>query len=243
MNKDDFNSSVRKFGGFLEKIKLIDATVYDCALPRSEEFNAICLTSKNYVDIYERGLSLSHYNFLLTDMSYFQFSFSSGNEWALAYYPNPRLSGCPEALEQYRELQEYLETEEINDEEFSELVASLPLRMAVPRFRFEYSESQYKPVNHPSAHFHIGMSGEDRWGTSRKLSPHSFGLAMIRFYHPNYWWHGSGYSLSERDWSEEEYLGSCFDSELVRSLGNDRVARKVEYENMVLHFASVLGAS
>lgn len=67
MTRDDFNASIRAVHAFFENEDFLESSVYLVALPRSEDFNATTLTSKDYSVVYEKGLSLSHYNFILKD--------------------------------------------------------------------------------------------------------------------------------------------------------------------------------
>src|SRR5437660_297939 len=68
----------------------------------NDEFRDLLLNKESdYVSIYSAGLGLSHYNFLLTDYSFFQFSWFSLNHVRYAYFPNPftNSSGEEELLE------------------------------------------------------------------------------------------------------------------------------------------------
>lgn len=242
MKLDDFNSSIRTVIRFFMDVELWASTVYEIALPRSEAFNKISLTSDNYVAIYEAGLSLSHYNVLLQDLSYFQFSYTNETEFALAYYPNPRVSGSASALNEFRELERDRDSGGLTSEEFDELVAGMPAHGYIPRIRFEYSKTQYRQVRHPGAHFHIGMSGEDRWCSGRKLSPRSFGMLMTKFYYPEVWWTGSRFSRPKEEQETPEALSTCFDERLLTSIKGDGVSQFLtDYEKMGFHLSALLG--
>lgn len=241
MEVANFNTSIRAAIDFYIERGLWLSTVYNRHLPRSEEFNKTSLTTKNYIAIYDKGLSLSHYNFLLTDYSFFQFSYVNEAEYALAYYPNPRLSGSTEAIEFYQELEKERDEGKLSEEEFSEFLVELPTHGFIPRIRFEYSERQYRNVQHPGAHFHIGMSGEDRWASARKLSPKSFALLMAKFYYPKIWWEGSRFSRPEQE--QHLYLANCFDEKLLASIKHDGVSQLFSNdEKMSLHFAALHGS-
>ncbi len=240
MQLGEFNASIRAAAEFFTEQNLWLATVYDMSLPRSAEFNKLSLTSKDYIEIYDRGLALSHYNFLLADFSYFQFSFTDPSEYALAYYPNPRLSGSPEAIELFRGFEKEREEGLLSDEEFSELIAEIPSRTVIPRIRFEYSGSQYRSVRHPGAHFHVGMSGEDRWPSARQLSPKSFSLLMTKMYFPETWWQNSRFSRPENE--QHLHLADCFDEKLLASIRLDGVSQFLSIdERMGFHFAALNG--
>lgn len=238
----DFNSSIRGVISFFIDVGLWASTVYEIALPRSVGFNKISLTSENYVDIYAEGLRLSHYNVLLSDLSYFQFSHSSETEYALAYYPNPRVSGSAKSLREFQELEKERDNGNLTAEEFDELAACMPAHSYIPRIRFEYSKTQYRQVRHPGAHFHIGMSGEDRWCSGRKLSPLTFGLLMTKFYYPKTWWSGSRFSRPANEQETPEALSSCFDERLLISIKDDGVSHFLtDYEKMGFHLSALLG--
>jgi hypothetical protein len=240
MQLADFNASIRGIIDFFSQKGLWLSTVYNVSLPNSPEFNKLSLTSKDYSEIYDKGLSLSHYNILLNDFSYFQFSYTNANEYALAFYPNPRLSGSPEALEFYRHLEQERDEGVLSDEEFSELAAEIPSRVFIPRVRFEYSESQYRSVRHPGAHFHIGMSGEDRWPSARKLSPKSFGLLMTKLYFPETWWLHSRFSRPPEE--QHLYISDCLDDKLLSSIRVDGASQLLSNdEKMGFHFAALQG--
>jgi len=240
MIRDQFNSSIRATQAFFTNEDFVESTVYQVALPRSQDFNKTSLTSQDYAQVYEVGLSLSHYNFLLRDMAYFQFSHTSESEWALAYYPNPRISGSPDALVDYNEFKEEFEKGEISDEEFSALAYSLPVKNFIPRIRFEYSESQYRRVRHPGAHLHIGMSGEDRWASSRKLSPLSFGMLIAKLYYPDIWWKQSRFDLDEDDQELPQHIQNCVDEKLLTSIRNDGVSLSFsDFERLTFHFGAL----
>ncbi|MGV1777152.1 DUF2290 domain-containing protein [Agrobacterium fabrum] len=240
MKRDDFNASIRAIHGFYSSEDLVEGTVYPVALPRSEAFNKISLTTTVYENVFEAGLSLSHYNFILRDLAFFQFSHSSEQEWALAYYPNPRISGCPDALQVFTDLKAELEHGELSEEEFSSLASSLHVGNYIPRIRFEYSQIQYRPVRHPGAHFHIGMSGEDRWSSSRKLSPLTFGLLIAKHYYPELWWPKSRFSLTQKDQNLAANIEHCVDEKLMKSIQADGTSHIVsDFERLTFHFTAM----
>ncbi|WP_082714891.1 DUF2290 domain-containing protein [Falsirhodobacter sp. alg1] len=239
MQSIKFDQSIRAVEGLLKKVSLLEGTVYNFSLPRSAAFNEISLASQDYNEVYEAGLRLSHYNFLLTDLAYFQFSRATDTEWALAYYPNPRITGSPSAKETFQELIEARDNGEISEEDFAELASDIPSKVYVPRFRFEYSQKQFKPVRHPGAHFHIGMSGEDRWSSARRLSPLSFAHLMLKYFYPDEWWPESRFSGPEENWKDPVHMANCLDDGLSRSLRSDGLSHLFcDEERSGLHFSS-----
>ncbi|MEM5542630.1 DUF2290 domain-containing protein [Sulfitobacter sp. AS92] len=239
MTRDHFNNSIRTSRKVLKELGLLEGSVYEISLPRSAEFNKTCLTSRSYVEIYEKALSLSHYNLILTDLAFFQFTYKSPVEFALAFYPNPRITGSVDALSDYEDLIRQRNDDEIGEEEFSELVTLMPAEIYVPRMRYEFSKSQLRTVTHPGAHFHIGMSGEDRWSSERKLSPLSFLYLMVKYYYPNYWWPKSRFSGAEDLWNDAETIENCWDEKLSKSLRNDGTSHLFhDEERKSFHFSA-----
>lgn len=240
MKLNDFNAGIRNAIAFFTSSDLWFSTIYETRLPRSEQFNKISLTSDNYVEIYEAGLSLSHYNVLLRDFAYFQFSYAGETEFALAYYPNPRLSGSASAQAQFRELERERDEGELSADEFDELAACMPVRTFIPRIRFEYSERQYRQVRHPGAHFHIGMSGEDRWCSGRQMSPLSFAMLMTKYYYPDVWWPGSRFSQPKPEQDMEAAIAACLDERLIASIKGDGVSNFFgDSERLTFHFTAL----
>ncbi|WP_084693940.1 DUF2290 domain-containing protein [Paracoccus sp. 228] len=239
MKRADFDGSIRNAGAALAAIDLLAEFSCQVSLPRSEDFNKVCLTSKSYSQIYEKGLSLSHYNIRLKDLAYFQFSHQDDEEFALAFYPNPRVTGSLGALSEYLELEEMRDNNEIDEEEFHAYAEAMPVEHFVPRVRFEYSKSQFKRVIHPGAHFHIGMSGEDRWSSARKISPLSFVYLMLKYYYPNSWRSKSRFYGAEDMWKDAVTIAGCWDEVLARSLINDGASHYFnDDEKRNFHFSS-----
>lgn len=240
MHLDHFNSSIRNLIRFFEDYELCHSVVCPNRLTKSPIFNQLNLTSQDYVAIYDQGLSISHYNLLLTDLAYFQFSWDSEHEYALAYYLNPRLTGSADALLEFRGFEKDRDDGTLTDEEFDDLVSIMPARVYVPRIRFEYSSRQYRPVRHPGAHFHIGMSGQDRWCSDRKLSPCSFGLLMAKFYYHDIWWPNSRFDVHPEDQNRPEQIESCLDEKLLNSIRADSVSHHlIQYEKETFHFSAL----
>jgi hypothetical protein len=240
MKSGQFNTSIRNAIKFFTDTNLLESTVYDFSLPTNKHFNKAALTANKYTDLYETGLSLSHYNVQITDLSFFQFSYTSESDWALAYYPNPRISGDIDAFQDYQDLKKSFNDDEITDEEFSELASSFPANERIPRFRYEYSENQYKAVKHPSAHFHIGLFGNDRWCVSRKISPFTFALIITKHFYPETWWARSRFSMDEDEWNKDEAKLDCLDALLVKSLQDDGVSGELHAEEKLsFHFSAL----
>ena len=218
MKKAYCNKSIRQSLQFPARANLDEVTVNNSGLKANSEFNNVALAPEaNYESTYRCALRLNHFNVLLKDYALFQFSWDSEASWRLAYYPNPWISGVASALNKLSDLKEKLEEGSISSEGFMELLATdFPLRQAIPMFRYEYSERQYIPVTHPAGHFHIGAFGQDRWAWSRKLSPKSFTMIMVRMYYPDVWLGNSSFHAED--------VVDCWEVELRKSLKSDGVS-------------------
>ncbi|MGH1558005.1 hypothetical protein ACRAWD_09940 [Caulobacter segnis] len=74
-----------------------------------EDFRHAAMSDETlYEDLYLLGLRTSHYNFLLSDFSYFQFSVNGDGESRFAYYPNPFIGASQSAMQELAEMREYV---------------------------------------------------------------------------------------------------------------------------------------
>lgn len=196
-----------------DRLKIDRTLVRKASLRVDAEFNAVALNpNSSYDDIYRTGLSRSHYNILLKDYSYFQFSYESQQSWRLAYYPNPRITGVPEAQEMQAELERQEREGLMTFEEVSELLYEMPSVVAVPAIRYEYSKGQYKELAHPAAHFHVGRDTQNRWPCAILLGPLAFILFVSKMYYPNAWEICSTYYGTE--------IEDCLDREFITIIAN-----------------------
>lgn len=133
--------------------------------------------------------TISHYNFLLTDYSYFQFSWSAENCVRYAYYPNPYITGRDElaGISTIKRWHELLEAELISFEEYLALLKDSKPEVRIPLIRYENAPSEYVALEHPCSHFHIGHHGENRWALSRALTPNAFTLLLCKLYYSRAW--------------------------------------------------------
>jgi len=132
-------------------------------------------------------LSLSHYNILLKDYSYFQFTWDGKSSWRLAYFPNPWIAGISAAAAQLDSWENQEELGTLSHEEVSMLMDELEYHGSIPPIRFEYSTAQYKEIAHPAAHFHIGRDSTNRWPVAIAIGPSLFTMIIAKFYYANSW--------------------------------------------------------
>jgi hypothetical protein len=177
----DFDSQIRSSWHFLSgRLNIGRAFIWNRSLAVSDEFRNVALD-----DASDYGLSLSHYNILLTDYSYFQFSFET--EWRLAYFPNPWIAGVEAAAHQLAEWEGGEADGSLSHEDVSMLMDEFNYYGSIPPIRFEYSKSQYKEIAHPAAHFHIGRDTDNRWPVAITIGPKMFTMLVAKMYYRKQW--------------------------------------------------------
>ncbi|MER8528986.1 DUF2290 domain-containing protein [Mesorhizobium sp. M0814] len=188
MNRHDVQTGISQAWKIVDELGL-GLTISDpTPLGVNDEFRDICLKSNApYVDIYELGLKISHYNFSLTDYSYFQFSWSSEDNVRYAFYPNPYLSGDSDAVAKAAKWQELLGAGLISHEEFLAYLRHRPPDARIPLIRYENAPAQYSRFNHPCSHMHIGRHDDNRWAVDRLLTPQAFVLFIVKQYYGSTW--------------------------------------------------------
>lgn len=188
MDGPEFIRQIGRSWEFFKQLTLDRTLIWKASLPVDEDFRRVALAPESfYAEIYRVGLSRSSYNFLLSDYSYFQFSWDSDAAWRLAYFPNPWIAGVPDAqdiLDQWEALEEM---GGLSHEDASDLIEELPYKGAIPAIRFEYSRQQYREIVHPAAHFHIGRNADNRWPCAVLLGPHAFSMLVARLYYADQW--------------------------------------------------------
>ena len=98
------------------------------------------------------GLRLSHYNFLLSDYSFFQFSWSVVDNVRYAYYPNPFIPyGEQDGISRLKRLRELLQAEMITYEEYLSILRDAKADPRAPLFRYENAPDQICEVGNPFA--------------------------------------------------------------------------------------------
>lgn len=189
MQKSDVHRGIKTAWQYIVECDLGETVSDPYPLAVDGEFrNLILRENANYVTIFSTGLRLSHYNFLLTDYSYFQFSWSAKDNVRYAYYPNPFLTGR-ESLSAalLKELNQELADEIITLDEYQNALAEEKPEVRVPLIRYENAPDQYVSFQHPCSHFHIGHHAENRWPVNRLLTPQAFTLLILKLYYADAW--------------------------------------------------------
>ena len=188
MDRNNFEASIGKAWSKAERLNLTETFSNGGSLVVDEEFrNLILRTDSKYEDVFLFGLTRSHYNFLLADHSFFQFTWNAINDVRYAFYPNPYVGAGTQKLVRYKKTSELLAAEFISYEDFLRLLDDERGQGRVPVLRYENAPGQYKALVHPCSHLHIGMHGEDRWAVRRLLSPLAFTMIVLRNYYGAEW--------------------------------------------------------
>jgi hypothetical protein len=185
MNRADFITSIRRSWDLVIRTDLGLSFSVPVPLPVNPEFRDLLYESGSaYEDVYVLALRRSHYNFILSDFSFFQFSFfESDRSTRMAFFPNPfqLLDFSPEELE-------ILVSEgAISYEDYASLSGEARILHRAPPIRYEYAPGQYREIIHPSSHFHIGHHSENRWSIERMLTPLAFTMWIIKQYYSTEW--------------------------------------------------------
>lgn len=170
MNRRDVENSIHRSWTFLEKLDL--AASFSCpgVLPVNEDFRDLALAAETkYTTLYMHGLQNSHYNILLADYSYFQFSWDKDEDVRYAYYSNPFIA-TGHSVDKFKRLNELLSAQMITIEEYHSLLNDVQPEIRVPLIRYENSPAQYVALKHPCSHLHIGFHSENRWAVRRIIS-------------------------------------------------------------------------
>ncbi|MNP42916.1 hypothetical protein D3C76_1367090 [compost metagenome] len=93
MNRDAVRSGISKVWQIAEELGISEIFSNPSPLPVNVEFRDLILSnSSTYIEVYNKALALSHYNILLADYSFFQFSIDGDDNVRYAFYPNPYAS-------------------------------------------------------------------------------------------------------------------------------------------------------
>ena len=188
MNREDVRSGIYQVWRVAQDLGVAEIYSNPSPLPVNAEFRDLILSnSSNYIDVYNKGLGLSHYNILLSDYAFFQFSIEGDNNVRYAFYPNPYSSNSNEYNNWFRSRHEMVEAGFLTHEEFLSLLSDKTGVGNVPLLRYENAPAQRKKLHHPCSHFHIGFHSENRWPVRRVLTPTAFALLVFKFYYGTHW--------------------------------------------------------
>lgn len=191
MTPSKFRQSIVESFSALQGIGLTDWDKFpnQRSLLVHDEFKSVALDPiSDYEDVYKTGLEYLHYNFLLSDYSYFQFSFDKvgGMEcYRYAYYPNPYyyLDDRDDFIREMITEKEVFAIDEIYLQYLDESETSY-IR---PPIRYDYEPSSYTPGRHPAGHMHVGVFQGSRIAVRRLFKPLTFALFIVKNFYPGYW--------------------------------------------------------
>jgi hypothetical protein len=214
MERREVQNSIYRSWEMVDLMDIGETFSNGASLEVNEEFRDLVLSDeRSYITVYLSGINLSHYNFLLTDYSYFQFSWSPSDSVRYAYYPNP-FEGSGADFKRWREL---VESDLITQDEYLSILRDARLDPRVPLLRYEYAPDQYKQLHHPCSHLHIGHQADNRWALNRLLTPRAFTLLILKHYY------GAVWRDIGRDESDE--CGNSFETALIDEKTNCRPIR------------------
>jgi hypothetical protein len=216
MDRREIRNSIFRAWQFVDEIKLGETFSDGAPLNVHVEFRDLVLRSNSdYVTIYLAGLNFAHYNFVLSDFSFFQFSWSSNESLRHAYYANPFAS----KIEDLKRRKELIEAGMMTEEENLAILREEGIDPRAPLIRYEYAPEQYRPLLHPSSHFHIGHHDDNRWALNRVVSPFVFTLLIVKHYYGPVW-KEAGYD--EGDSNGNKYETRLIDAKMeCRLIGDD----------------------
>jgi hypothetical protein len=187
MDARSVQRSIGKAWRAVDSLDLGAAFANPTSLRVSEEFRDLSLSDDaRYEDIYRKGIELAHYNFMLTDYSYFQFSWLGKENVRYAFYPNPfaKAVSTPTNLERLRELED---AGWLTHEEYLAILSERHVANRDPMIRYEHAEGEYRAFHHPCAHLHIGHPPRGRWCVTRALTPYAFTMLILKHQYPREW--------------------------------------------------------
>ncbi|MDT1956944.1 DUF2290 domain-containing protein [Carnobacterium divergens] len=173
----------------------------------STKFKKATLANDAYSQIYQIARDYSDYNlYIPSDGSFFQFGYEekkNKKEIRYAYFESPF-----EQKSYKNFLQEYgFSYTEVGDElleDYQQYLSETDLKDNITNIRYDYSESQYNELIHPTSHMHIGQSNNIRLQFSYTMMPTNFVAFVLRNV---YWYKWKEFVKNERNM--EFYLEHC----------------------------------
>ena len=139
-----------------------------------------------YLKRWQASIDNKWYHVLLEDHSLLTFS-STENSASYSYLQ------CPLVVPTFREFALSLDRpcnstarRELEDE-YQLTLDTADLRTNITPIRYDYDENGYRRGVHPVSHIHIGLDNHIRLGFSKRLSPTSFALFVMRQMYPDCW--------------------------------------------------------
>ena len=233
MNFSDFRKSIMCGFTSLQEIGLTDWQDFPhhTSLQASYAFNKISLSRESdYQTIYKTGLREKHYNFLLSDFSYFQFSLLSERRSSvrLSFYP------CPfNAIEDLRRTSPAIG--EDDPESLDRAMEEATVFIDKPPIRYDFDPSAYVPSEHPAGHFHIGAHADNRWPARKIILPSVFSLLIAKHYYAEQWESKATSKLTANGYKNEHDQKLAEQLKICTSLDHDLFDNS---EGLLLHLTT-----
>jgi len=214
MNRPDIQSGIVRAWKVAVSLGLGETISTPAPLSVNDEFRDSALSSESqYHNIYLLGLRLSYYNFLISDYSFFQFSWFTRDHVRYAYYPNPFISSESD-LADLRHWRDMLATGFISLDDYLDVLRDSKPGIGVPPIRYENATGQHRGLQHPCSHFHIGHHEDNRWASNRVITPLAFTLLVLKQYYGAVW--------REVGTDSSDEFGNRFESKLIQEKMNCR---------------------
>lgn len=193
-----FNKSIINAHEFCSDLGVLKFVQKATSLHIEPLFNDVALMpDASHETIFFAGLEHNYYNFILEDYSFFQFSLANNSpyESRLCYVPNPQNNMLatsfgditPDSRSSIGIYNQMFEQGEIDFEEYSQAISEIESKVSAPIIRVDTSESQYKPVDHPFCHMHLGINNQSRLSLDRYMSPCLFTMFILRTFYHDIW--------------------------------------------------------
>jgi len=191
-----FNKSIRDTITLAEKHGLLFQAGASSSLQVPREVKFKTRKASSYKEVYDVIVEYQSFNLMLKDRSIFQFTETEKQrDVRLVFYPNPYQFS--EYLSERRDALEMLNSQEITELEYEQLISEGEFSSDIPVIRYDLSIDQHCKLYHPAAHFHIGFHAENRWPVNRALTPKAFFLKTL-------------YNYYTKEWKEQEQVDGEF---------------------------------
>lgn len=188
-----FNISIKMSINLLKEIKLFKGVGPKGIGVYSDEFRKICRGNK-HVEIYNTIRDNLDYEIILSDESFFQFSYSA-DYLRFSFIQNPSFK--------YTTKYDYLKicfpdddldslSEEeidglINENEYEQFLNEQEINSNLIYVRYDYDKTGYNPLLHSCSHIHIGLNENLRIPSAIILTPLEFVMFSIKQCHYDVW--------------------------------------------------------
>lgn len=192
ISKGKFETSFNDAKKLLQKLALYKDIGPRSVGDYSQAFKKICRSCR-HIDIYNAIRDNLDYEFVLSDDSFFQFSF--GDKYLrYCYIENPNISYSKK--EYLKTILPDLTDEEIDDDliadlvkehEYEQFLNETEINSNLLYVRYDFDVKGYVPLLHSCSHLHIGMRESVRIPLSKALTPRQFVAFCVKLAYPEIW--------------------------------------------------------